>query len=195
MISVAAHFDKYLPLNEAETAALTSRLTERKIKRRQYILQEGDICKHFTYVAEGCFKMYGVDHSGAEHNLVFAAEDDWIADIGSLHKERPSKVFIEAIEPSVVLQLSKGDLWYLYTNFPKFDRNFRVIIEDKYIELQNRLLQTFSVSALERYEDFLEQYPNLATRLPNTQIASYLGITPEFLSKIRNERTRKPSNP
>jgi CRP/FNR family transcriptional regulator, anaerobic regulatory protein len=195
MNNIVAHFDKYLPLNEAEIDAVTSRVVERKVKRKQYILQEGDICKYFTYVVEGCFKMYGVDNSGAEHNLVFAAEDDWISDIGSLHKEKPSKLFIEAIEPSVVLQLSKGDLWYLYTNFPKFDRNFRVIIEDKYIELQNRLLQAFSSSAHERYENFLEQYPNLATRLPNTQIASYLGITPEFLSKVRNERTKKPPHP
>lgn len=195
MNNIVTHFDKYLPLNEAEINAVTSRMVERKVKRKQYILQEGDICKYFTYVVEGCFKMYGVDNSGAEHNLVFAAEDDWISDIGSLHKEKPSKLFIEAIEPSVVLQLSKGDLWYLYTNFPKFDRNFRVIIEDKYIELQNRLLQTFSASAHERYENFLEQYPNLTTRLPNTQIASYLGITPEFLSKVRNERTKKPLHP
>lgn len=191
MNSIVKHFDQYLSLNETEIVALTSRLVERKIKRKQYILQEGDICKHFTYVLEGCFKMYGVDNSGTEHNLLFAVENEWISDIGSLHKEKPSRLFIEAVEPSVVLQLSKGDLWYLYTNFPKFDRNFRVIIEDKYIELQNRLLQTFSASAQERYENFLEQYPNLATRLPNTQIASYLGITPEFLSKIRNERTRK----
>jgi CRP/FNR family transcriptional regulator len=193
MNNLIKHFDKYLPLDEKEIEALTSRLVERKIKRKQYILQEGDICKSFTYVLEGCFKMYGVDNSGAEHNLVFATEDDWISDIGSLHKETPSQLYIEAIEPSVILQLSKGDLWYLYTNFPKFDRNFRVIIEDKYIELQNRLLQTFSSSAQQRYESFLKQYPTLATRLPNTQIASYLGITPEFLSKIRNERTRKPS--
>jgi len=135
--------------------------------------------------------MYGVDNSGAEYNLIFAAEDDWIADIDSLHKEKPSKLFIEAIEPCNIFQISKGDLWYLYTNYPKFDRNFRVIIEDKYIELQNRLLQTFSSTAHERYEIFLEQYPHLANRLPNTQIASYLGITPEFLSKIRNSKTRK----
>lgn len=191
MEKIIKHFDKYLPLSETETEALTSRLTERKIKRKQYILQEGDICKYFTYVVEGCFKMYGVDNSGAEHNLVFTAEDDWITDIDSLHKERPSKLFIEAIEPSVILQISKGDLWFLYTNYPKFDRNFRVIIEDKYIELQNRLLQTFSTTAYQRYESFLEQYTNLAGRLPNTQIASYLGITPEFLSKIRNERAAK----
>jgi CRP-like cAMP-binding protein len=79
----------------------------------------------------------------------------------------------------------------MYTNYPKFDRNFRVIIEDKYIELQNRLLQTFSTTALDRYENFIDQYPHLANRLPNTQIASYLGVTPEFLSKIKNERFKK----
>jgi len=191
MEEIIRHFDKYLPLGSAEEEALTSRLTARNIKRRQYILQEGDICRHFTYVVKGCLKMYGVDSSGSEHNLAFTAEDDWITDIDSLHKERPSKLFIEAVEPSMILQISKDDLWYLYSNYPKFDRNFRVIIEDKYIELQNRLLQTFSSTAYERYERFLEQYPNLSNRLPNTQIASYLGITPEFLSKIRNERTAK----
>ena len=191
MDKVSKYFDKYLPLNDNEKKALMSRLTERKVKRKQYILQEGDICKHFIYVVEGCFKTYGVDNSGTEHNLAFTTEDDWLTDIDSLHKERPSKVFIEAIEPSTILQLSKGDLWYLYSNYPKFDRNFRVIVEDKYIELQNRLLQTISTSAYERYESFLEQYPHLANRLPNTQIASYLGITPEFLSKIRNERVAK----
>ena len=189
--NLLAHFDRYLSLDDIESQALTSRLTERQIKRKQYILQEGDICKYYTYVVAGCFKMYGVDKTGAEHNLLFAAEDDWLTDLDCLHKERPSKLFIEAIEPSTILQISKGDLWYLFTNHPKFNRNFRVIIEDKYIELQNRLLQTFSTTAYERYENFLEQYPNLSNRLPNTQIASYLGITPEFLSKIRNERSGK----
>ncbi|MDE3145508.1 MAG: Crp/Fnr family transcriptional regulator [Bacteroidota bacterium] len=191
METIIKHFDKYLPLDDKEKEALISRLTERKIKRKQYILQEGDTCKYFTYVVKGCFKMYGVDNSGAEHNLTFAAEDEWIADIDSLHKEKASKLFIEAIETSTILQVSKGNLWYLYNKYPKFDRNFRVIIEDKYIELQNRLLQTFSTTAYERYECFLEQYPNLSNRLPNTQIASYLGITPEFLSKIRNQRSLK----
>ncbi|MBL7901030.1 MAG: Crp/Fnr family transcriptional regulator [Bacteroidia bacterium] len=188
MEQLIKHFDKYLPLTETEKQALVSRLTERKIKRRQFILQEGDTCKHFTYVLEGCFKLYGMDKTGKEHNLLFAAEDEWIADLDSLHKEKPSKLFIEAIEPGTILQVSKGDLWYLYTNYPKFDRNFRVIIEDKFIELQNRLLQTFSSSAHERYAFFLAHYPKLARRLPSTQIASYLGVTPEFLSKIRNER-------
>ena len=142
-------------------------------------------------MVEGCLKMYGVDNNGYEHNLQFAAENDWIADIGSLHKERPSQLYIEAIEPSLILQIARKDLWHLYNNYPKFDRNFRVIIENKFVELQNRVLQNISSTAQERYETFLEQYPDLSNRLPNTQIASYLGITPEFLSKIRNERRHK----
>jgi len=100
-------------------------------------------------------------------------------------------LFIEAIEPSVILQIEKQDLLFLFVNVPKFDRNFRVIIEEKFIELQNRLLQNFSSNANKRYADFLVQYPQLALRLPNTQIASYLGITPEFLSKIRGEKSLK----
>ncbi|WP_316803292.1 Crp/Fnr family transcriptional regulator [Pedobacter nototheniae] len=191
MENIISYFEKYLPLNDDEIQALMSRITQRKIKRRQLLLQEGDVCKYFYYVQSGCFKMYGVDDKGIEHNLVFAAEDDWISDIGSLHKELPSKLFIEAIEPSVVLQISKGDLWYLYTHYPKFDRNFRVIMEDKYIELQNRLLQTFSTVALDRYDRFIDQYPHLVNRLPGTQIASYLGVTAEFLSKIKNDRFKK----
>jgi CRP-like cAMP-binding protein len=133
--------------------------------------------------------MYAVDKKGIEHNLQFAIENDWIADLGSLHTEKPSQLHIEAIEPTIVLQLSKVDLWHLYTHFPKFDRNFRVIVENKFVALQDRLLQTISATAYDRYEAFLQDYPSLSKRLPNTQIASYLGITPDFLSKIRKDRT------
>ena len=184
-------FKKYLPLNGAETKLLSERVTQRQIKRRQMILQEGFVCKHYTFVAQGCFKMYGVDEKGNEHNLSFAAENDWIADLGSFYSEKPSKLFIEAIEPSTILQIEKPDLLYMFINVPKFDRNFRVIVEEKFIELQNRLLQSFSSNAHQRYLDFLEQYRELALRLPNTQIASYLGITPEFLSRIRGEKLSK----
>ena len=152
------------------------------------ILQEGFTCKCYSFVVEGCFRMYGVDNKGAEHNLQFAAENDWIADIGSFHSGKPSKLFIEAVEPSVILQIEKPDLYFLYRSISKLDRIFKVIIENKFIELQNRVLQNISSTAQERYQAFLEQYPQLALRLPNIQIASYLGITPEFLSKIRSER-------
>ena len=185
------YFKNYRPLSEEETKLLATRVTQRQIKRRQMILQEGFVCKHYTFVEKGCFKMYGVDEKGNEHNISFAAENDWIADLGSFYSEKPSKLFIEAIEPSVILQIEKQDLLFLFVNVPKFDRNFRVIVEEKFIELQNRLLQNFSSNADKRYADFLVQYPQLALRLPNTQIASYLGITPEFLSKIRGEKSSK----
>lgn len=186
------HFGSYIPLNEAEKQLLDGRVTQRLIRRRQAILQEGFPCKHYSFVVTGCFRLFGVDSKGVEHNLQFAAENDrpadqWIADIGSFHSGKPSQLFIEAIEPSTVLQIEQQDLYFLYKNIPKLDRIFKVIIEDKYVELQNRVLQTISSTAHERYLSFLGQYPKLALRLPNTQIASYLGITPEFLSKIRKD--------
>jgi CRP-like cAMP-binding protein len=188
-------FDNHLPLDEAEKADLATRFTERKIKRRQFILQESDICRHYTFVAEGCFKKFQVDAKGVEHNLQFAAEGDWIMEIDSFYFEKPSRVYIEAMEPSVVFQIKRPDLYHLFTNNPKFDRNFRVIVENRFVELENRVLQAISSTAEERYLSFLKQYPHLLSRLPNTQIASYLGITPEFLSKVRKDLAKKPINP
>ncbi|TDX02129.1 Crp/Fnr family transcriptional regulator [Dinghuibacter silviterrae] len=186
-----ASFDRYLPLDEAEKADVANRVVERKIKRRQFILQEDDVCKHYTFVAEGCFRVFHVDKKGVEHNLQFAAENEWIMIIDSFFNQKKSSVYIEAIEPSVIFQLSRPDLIHLFRTYPKFDRNFRVIVETRFAELENRLLQTISATAEERYLAFLGQYPALSQRLPNTHIASYLGITPEFLSRIRKELSRK----
>jgi CRP-like cAMP-binding protein len=186
-----ASFDNYLPLNAQEKEELANRVTERRIKRRQFILQEGDLCNHYIFVAEGCFKLYHIDKKGIEHNLQFIAENDWIMELDSFYSERPSRVYIEAIEPAIVLQIKRADLYYLFTKYPKFDRNFRVIVENRYVELENRVLQNISSTAEERYLSFLKQYPHISSRLPNTQIASYLGITPEFLSKIRKDLVKK----
>lgn len=184
-------FKQILPLkdNEKEEVRAIARL--RTIRKRQFILQEDDICKHYTFVVTGCFRMFSVDKNAAEHNIQFAAENDWISDIGSFFSERPSKLFIEAMEPSTILQIEKKDLLKLYTDSLKFNRNFRVIIENKFVELQNRVLQNISSTAEERYTSFIEQYPHLSNRLPSTQVASYLGVTPEFLSKVRKNLSRK----
>jgi CRP-like cAMP-binding protein len=186
-----AHFQQYLPLKAEEQEMIASRASQRNIKRRQLILQEGFTCKHYTFVVQGCFRMYALDDKGTEHNVQFAAENDWIADIGSFHSSKPSGFFIEAIEPSEIIQIEQQDLYFLYTNIPKLDRIFKVIIENKFVELQNRVLQNISSTAQQRYLHFLEQYPHLANRLPNTQVASYLGITPEFLSKVRKDLAGK----
>ena len=135
--------------------------------------------------------MYKVDAQGKEHNLLFSIENEWISDIGSFHSEKPSELYIEALEQSTILQLPKKDLLYLYVNFPKFDRNFRVIIENEFIQLQKRVLHNISSTAEERYLDFLNCFPDLFNRISNVQIASYLGVTPEFLSKVRKNMSTK----
>lgn len=182
-----AHFSKYVPLKEPELEELKKITVHRNIKRRQFILQEGDVCRHYTFVVAGLFKMYMVDNSGKEHNLQFAVENNWIADIGSFHSDLPSELYIEAIEPSTIIQINKPDLLSLYTRFPTFDRNFRVLVENAFVSLQKRMLQNISSTAEERYINFLESYPELFNRISNVQVASYLGITPEFLSAIRKK--------
>ena len=112
--TLIAHFNAYIPLSRPEKNALIQRVTEKRVKRRQFILQENDVCKQYTFVVSGCFRMYGVDKTGTEHNIQFAAENDrpaarWIADIGSFHSGKPSPLSIEAMEPSLVLQLDQAN--------------------------------------------------------------------------------------
>lgn len=184
------YFEQFFPLNNAERNEVFEKFAERRIKRCSFLLQPGDICKYFTFIVSGCFRQYAVDEKGKEHNLQFAVENEWITDLPSFYNEEPSGLYIEAVEPSVALQIKHDDLLYLYTTYHKFDRNFRIIVERKYIDLQNRVMQNISVTAENRYTNFVNRYPDLANRLPNIQIASYLGITPEFLSKVRKKLVR-----
>jgi len=186
-----AYFDNYLPLGKKEREELGSRVKERKIKRKQFVLQKDDLCRHYTFVVSGCLKMYGVDREDTEHNIQFASENDWIFDIASFHSDKGSLVYIQAIEPSVILQIERTDLIYLFAHYKNFNINFRVLAENKFVEAQNRLLHNLIATAEERYLAFLAQYPHLSNRLPNTQIASYIGITPEFLSKIRSNISKR----
>jgi CRP/FNR family transcriptional regulator, anaerobic regulatory protein len=181
------YFEKFLPLNEEEKSFVEEVFKERNIKRRQFILQEGDICVFNSFVVEGCFKMYMVDDNGKEHNLQFAVENWWIGDIGSFHSEEPSKLYIEALENSIILQIKKEDQLKLFVDYPKFNRIFRVFTENALVGVQRRILQNISSTAEERYLDFLKRHPYFFNRISNVQIASYLGVTPEFLSTIRKK--------
>ena len=181
------YFSNILPLDSAEIDALKIAFKERSIKRRQFILQEGDVCKLNTFVVEGCFRMYFVDEKGKEHNIQFAVENWWIGDIGSFHSEEPSKLYIEAIENSVILQIKKQDQLDLFVNHPKFNQIFRVFTENALVAYQRRVLQNISSTAEERYLDFVKRYPYFFNRISNVQIASFLGVTPEFLSTIRKK--------
>lgn len=181
------YFNKLLPLDDEEQAFVEAVFKERRVKRRQFILQEGELCKHNTFVLEGCFRMYFIDDNGKEHNLQFAIENWWIGDIGSFHSDEPSKLYIEAIENSVILQIKKEDQLKLFVDYPKFNRIFRVLAENAMVGLQKRTIQNISSTAEERYLDFLNRYPQFFNRISNVQIASYLGVTPEFLSAIRKK--------
>lgn len=181
------HINQIHPLTTAEIEALSTKVRLKKLRRKQYLLQEGDLCSHYNFVLKGCLRMYRVDQKGTEHILQFAAENWWITDIGSLHQDTPSQLFIDALETSEVLQLSKSDLIQLYVQFPVFDRYFRVLVENAFVKMQERVLQNISSTAEERYLTFLKNYPQLANRVTQVQIAAYIGVTPEFLSKIRQQ--------
>ncbi len=181
------YFNTLLPLDEEEKSAVEEVFKERKVKRRHFILQQGEVCRHNTFVVEGCFKMYLVDDKGKEHNLQFAIENWWIGDIGSFHSEEPSQLYIEALEHSAILQIKKEDQLQLFVEHPKFNRIFRVLTENALVSAQRRILQNIGSTAEERYLDFLKRYPYLFNRISNVQIASYLGVTPEFLSTIRKK--------
>ncbi len=182
-----AYFENLLPLDEEEKSVVEEVFKQRRIKRRQFILQQGDISKFNTFIVEGCFRMYYIDDNGKEHNLQFAVENWWIGDIGSFHAEEPSTLNIEALENSIVLQIKKEDQLKLFVEYPKFNRIFRVITENALVSAQRRILQNIGLNTEERYLEFLKRYPYFFNRISNVQIASYLGVTPEFLSAIRKK--------
>lgn len=189
------YFDRLIPLNSEEKELVKKRFQLRLFRKRQYVLQEGDVCTQFNFIVRGCLRSYKIDDKGNIHILQFATENNWINDLGSFHRVKPSALNIDALEDTVVLQISHDDLISLYVNAPKFDRIFRVLIENGFTHLQERLLQNISSSAEERYQSFLELYPHLVNRLSQVQIASFLGVTPEFLSKLRNIRSKAGKRP
>ena len=188
---IITYFNNMLPLSEEEQEMVISKFQPRLYRKRQFILQEGDVCNVFNFVVSGCLRMYRIDETGTTHIIQFALENWWISDMASFYSIKPSEMNIEAVEDTTVLQIKHDDLLDLYNKAPKFDRLFRVLVENSLISMQQRLLQNISSDARVKYELFLKQFPDLANRIPNTYIASYLGITPEFLSKIRNERVSR----
>ncbi len=190
--ALLSYFDRLIPLTKEEKELVKEKFHHRLYRKRQYVLQEGDVCTYFNFVVRGCLRMYKIDDQGNTHILQFAAENYWINDLGSFHSLRASELNIDALEDTVVLQITRDDLVSLYKQAPKFDRIFRVLIENSFILLQQRLLQNISSTAEERYKSFLEIYPHLANRLSQVQIAAFLGISPEFLSRLRNRLSKTP---
>lgn len=188
---ILQNISRHIRLTEEEQAHFVSLLTLKKIKRKQFLLQEGDVCRHSAFVTEGCLRSYTVDGNGFEHVLQFAPPDWWIADMYSILSQKPGNLYIDALENTQALLLSKTDQEQLYHDIPKFERFFRIITENSLVSSRQRLLDNLSLSAMERFSQFCGRYPSLIERIPQKQIAAYIGVTPEFLSKLKSEYFRR----
>lgn len=182
-----AYVRKIIDLTQAEEEVFASKLIHRKYLKGQYVVQQGDVCKHESFVASGCLKSFYVDHEGQEHIVMFAIEDWWTGDLGSFVTQTEATLNVQCLEPSHLIQISYSSLEELYTAVPKFERFFRLIIQRAFAASEKRIIKNFSMSAKERYLQFRKQYPQIEQRVPLYMIASYLGITKEFLSKIRHQ--------
>lgn len=180
---------KHVTLEKAEIDHFISLLTVREVSKKKFLLQEGEACTSINYVHSGILRAYCYDKEIHERVIMFAVQDWWITDIQGFSTGKPAIVNIEAIEDSVVLELQKDDLDELYLKVPKFERVFRILMQNSYIREQLRTTQNLTLTAEERYVNFLAKYPHVYQRVPLKQIASYLGITPEFLSVIRKKKT------
>lgn len=183
-------FSKYVRLTDEEAGVVQSLFTAKKFRRRQYILQEGDVARHETFILHGVTRTYEVDEKGQEHVVQFGLEDWWVGDLFSFLTGTPSHYNIDCLEDTGVLQITKQNLEALYERVPKMERHFRIIIQNAFIAATSRVASSLAKSAAERYDEFVAQYPQIEQRVPNHQIASYLGITPQSLSRIRAQRLR-----
>lgn len=170
---------------EQELDVIVAAAVIRKVRRRQYLLQQGDVWKHNAFVTKGCLRTYTVDEKGAEHIINFAVENWWIGDRESLRTGEPSIYNIDAIEDTEVALLSKEAYDTLCVEIPAFNDMVNAILEKSFRVSQHRIHTFISLTAEEKYRNFLERLPHLATRLPQSMIASYLGMTAETLSRIR----------
>lgn len=176
---------KHISLNDKEKHFFISLLEQKTLKRKEFLLREGEVCKYSTFVVDGALKSFNVDKDGNEHILNFALRDWWIADMYSFITQKPAILNIEAVADAAVLMLSYDNRQLLFATVPAFERFFRIIIENSLVANQQRLIDNLSATAEERYLHFIKKYPLIPECVPQHNIASYLGITPEFLSKIR----------
>jgi CRP-like cAMP-binding protein len=185
---------KNIQLTPKELELFHSLLQVKKFKKKQFLLQAGEVC-HFTgFITKGCIKNYIIDKKGNEFIMYFAIEDWWVGDITSFFEQKPGTLFIETIEDTELLMFDHTGYQRLINEVPKFERHFRILIQRSMHTLQLRFFHTLASPAEERYLEFLQKYPHIVQRVPQQLIASYIGVTPEFLSKIRHKLAKKTEN-
>jgi len=181
----------HISLDKEEKDYFISLLKPRQLAKKNFILKEGQVCKFISFVDSGTLRAYYLDKEGRESTIMFAITDWWITDMYCFINRLPAMLHIEAVENSNIFQLQKDHLDILLLKVPKFERFFRVLMQNAYIREQLRVIQNLSLTAEERYDNFLSKYPQVAKKVTQKQIASYLGITPEFLSTIRGNKSKR----
>lgn len=180
-------FNERVSLLKEEEELVKKYITPKKLRRKQYLLQEGDVCKYIAFVEKGALKSYSVDEAGSESIIQFALEGWTISDLYSFLTGEPATYNIDALEDSELLLVSKNAHDELLQKLPKYETYIRLQITNAYIALQKRLTSIISLPLDERYTSFVSTYPNIAQRVPQHMIASYMGLTPETLSRVRRK--------
>lgn len=191
--SLYNYLKEKISLSNDDMDLIQALVTVKKLRKSQYLLQEGEVCRFVGFVSEGCLRTYRVGSKGQEHIIYFAVENWWVGDRESYITNAPSNFHIDAIEQSEVILFQKGDFEILCTKIPAFGELINSTLHKGFIASQNKIHAALSFTAEEKYIDFLIRYRQLANRVPQQMIASYLGMTPETLSRIRT-LTQKRSN-
>jgi len=186
--------EKHVPLTNEEKQVIAACLRERKVKKGQFLVHEGAVSRCTNFVTEGSGRTYFIDMNGQEHIVQFAIEGWWISDLNSFIMQVPATFNVQAIEDCVILELSFDSLEMLYEKIPKMERYFRVVTQRAFVAFQQRIVQNISMTAEDRYLAFQQKYPKIELRIPQKLVASYLGISAEFLSKIKKRlKEERPS--
>jgi len=185
-----ANISRHISLSAEEIEFFTSLLKHKSLEDGEFLLREGDICKYESFVTKGCLKTYYEDENGFDHIIDFSIEEWWADDLYSLLTQTPSKSNIKAIEDTEILQISKASLESLYQKVPKFERFFRILFQNAYITQREQINQALSASAEDRYLLFIKKKPYAEKRFSQEDIASYLGVTPQFLSTLKKKLGR-----
>jgi len=183
---------RYVPFSKEEFDIFNSLLEYKKVPKKTIMLHEGEMCNFEAFVIKGCVRKYYIDANGFEVILQFAIEDAWVSDISfSIYEDKPSQVFIETLEDSEFFMFSPESKEELLSKAPRFERAYRILMQRSLAVTQNRLFHNISQTATEKYLEFLELYPTIPQRVAQHYIASYLGISAEFLSKVRTKLAKQ----
>ncbi|HXC03196.1 MAG TPA: Crp/Fnr family transcriptional regulator [Bacteroidia bacterium] len=186
-----AYIQKKVKLTPEQLELWVSLLVPRKVLKQEFILKQGEICTYAAFVCKGCMRLYTMDAKGREHILMFAPEDWWIGDMESSSKQIPSQCYIDAIEDTDILMMDMKSQYRLFSEIPAVTLFFQELIQNRQAASQRRIIHSMSSTAEERYLDFIKAFPSLTQRVPQHMIASYLGIAPESLSRIRKQVVKK----